>query len=54
MQNFIINFMVEITISKNENSNDENLSWKDIQGLSWVFEGHRLESDDNLSTYACA
>jgi len=54
MQNFFIDFMVEITsISKKENSSfEEKLSWRDIQGLSWTFEEHNFELNDK--SYACA
>jgi len=56
MQNFFIDFMVEITsISKKENSSfEEKLSWRDIQGLSWIFEEHSFELNDKFSTYAQA
>jgi hypothetical protein len=56
MQNFLIDFMVEITsISKKENSSfDEKLSWRDIQGLSWTLEEHNFELNDKFSTYAQA
>jgi len=56
MQNFLIDFMVEITtISKNENSSfEEKLSWKDIQGLGWVLEEYNFELNDKFSTYAQA
>jgi len=56
MQNFLINFMVEITtISKKENSSfEEKLSWKDIQGLSWTLEEFNFELNDKFSTYAQA
>jgi len=56
MQNFLINFMVEITsISKKENSSfEEKLSWKDIQGLSWALEEYNFELNDKFSTYAQA
>ena len=56
MQNFLIDFMTEITsISKKENSSfEENISWKDIQGLSWTLEQPDFELKDKFSTYACA
>ena len=52
MQNFFIDFMVEITaISKKENLfSEEKLSWRDIQGLSWTLEEHSFELNDKLST----
>ncbi len=56
MQNFLIDFMVEITsISKKENSSyEEKLSWKDIQGLGWALEEYNFELNDKFSTYAQA
>jgi len=56
MQNFLIDFMVEITtISKKENSSfEEKLSWRDIQGLSWTLEEFNFELNDKFSTYAQA
>ncbi len=56
MQNFFIDFMVEIpSVSKKENSSfKEKLSWRDIQGLSWIFEEHSFELNDKSTTYACA
>ena len=56
MQNFLIDFMVEIpSITKKENSSfEENLSWKDIQGLGWVLEEYNFELNDKFSTYAQA
>ncbi len=56
MQNFVIDFMVEIqSISKKENSSfEEKLSWRDIQGLSWTLEEHSFELNDKFSTYAQA
>ncbi len=56
MQNFFIDFMVEIpSISKKENSSfEENLSWRDIQGLSWALEEPSFELNDKFSTYAQA
>jgi len=56
MQNFSIDFMVEIpSISKKENSSfEENLSWRDIQGLSWALEEPNFELNDTFSTYAQA
>ena len=56
MQNFIINLMVEIqSISKKENSSCEaELSWRDIQGLSWAIEEDNFELNNKLSTYALA
>ena len=56
IQNFLIDFMTEITsISKKENSSfEENISWKDIQGLSWTLEEPDFELNDKFSTYACA
>jgi len=56
MQNFFIDFMVEIpSISKKENSSfEENLSWRDIQGLSWALEEPNFELNDKFSTYAQA
>ncbi len=56
MQNFLINFMVEITtISKKENSSfEEKLSWRDIQGLSWTLEEFNFELNHKFSTYAQA
>ena len=56
MQNFFIDFMVEITsISKKENSSfEEKLSWRDIQGLSGTLEDHNFELNDKFSTYAQA
>ena len=56
MQNFFIDFMVEIpSISKKENSSfEENISWRDIQGLSWALEEPNFELNDKFSTYAQA
>ena len=55
MQNFSIDIMVEIPISKKENlSFVENISWKDIQGLGWTLEQPDFELNDKFSTYACA
>jgi len=56
MQNFLIDFMVEITsISKKENSSyEEKLSWKDIQGLGWALEEYNFELNDKFSTCAQA
>ncbi len=56
MQNFLIDFMVETpSISEKENlSFEEKLSWRDIQGLSWIFEEHSFELNDKSTTYACA
>ncbi len=56
MQNFVIGFMVEIqSISKKENSSfEEKLSWRDIQGLSWILEEPSFELNDKFSTYAQA
>ena len=55
MQNFLIDIMTEIPISKKENSSfEENISWKDIQGLSWTLEQPDFELKDKFSTYACA
>ncbi len=56
MQNFFIDFMVEIpSISKKENSSfEEKLSWRDIQGLSWILEEHSFELNDKFPTYAQA
>jgi len=52
MQNFFIDFMVEITpISKKENSSfEEKLSWRDIQGLCWVLEENSFELNNKFST----
>ena len=48
MQNFFIDFMVEITsIPKKENSSfEEKLSWRDIQGLSWILEENSFELNE--------
>ncbi|HJJ22901.1 MAG TPA: hypothetical protein OQH54_04205 [Nitrosopumilus sp.] len=48
--------MVEITsISKKEKSSCEaELSWRDIQGLSWTLEENSFELNDKFSTYAQA
>ena len=56
MQNFFIDFMVKIqSISKKENSSfEEKLSWRDIQGLSWILEEYSFELNDKFSTYAQA
>ena len=56
MQNYPMVFMVEVSsISKKKNSSlKENLSWKDIQGLSWILEESSLELNKKFSTYACA
>jgi len=56
MQNYIIDFMTEIpSVSKKENSSfEENLSWRDIQGLSWTLDEYSFELNDKFSTYACA
>jgi len=56
MQNFFIDFMVEIpSISKKENSSfEENLSWRDIQGLSWTLDESNFKLNDKFSTCACA
>jgi hypothetical protein len=55
MQNFLIDIMTEIPISKKENSSfEENISWKDIQGLSWTLEQPDFELKDKFSTYVCA
>ncbi len=53
MQNFFIDFMVEIpSISKKENSSFEELSWRDIQGLSLTIEEPSFELNDKFPTYA--
>jgi len=56
MQNFFIDFMVEITsIPKKENSSfEEKLSWRDIQGLSLTFEEPNFELNEKFTTYAQA
>jgi len=56
MQNFVIDFMVEIqSISKKENSSfEEKLSWRDIQGLSLTIEEPSFELNEKLCTYAQA
>ncbi len=55
MLNFLIDLMVEIPISKKENSSfKENISWKDIQGLSWTLEEPSFELNSKFSTYAQA
>jgi len=56
MQNYIIDFMTEIpSVSKKENSSfEENLSWRDIQGLSWTLDEYSFELNDKFTTYACA
>jgi len=55
MQNYPIVFMVEVSsISKKNSSLEENLSWKDIQGLSWILEESSLELNEKFSTNACA
>lgn len=43
-----------LSISKKENSSNEDLSWRDIQGLSWTLEESSFELNDKFSTYACA
>jgi len=53
MQNFFIEFMVESpSISKKENSSFEELSWRDIQGLSLTIEEPSFELNDKFPTYA--
>ncbi len=56
MQNFFIDFMVEVTsISEKENlSFEEKLSWRDIQGLSLTFEEPNFELNEKFPTYAQA
>ena len=55
MQNYHIIFMVEVpSISKNNSSLEENLSWTDIQGLSWMLEESDFKLEEKFSTYACA
>jgi len=56
MQNFFIDFMVEITsISKKENSPfGEKLSWRDIQGLSLTLEEPSFELNEKFPAYAQA
>ncbi len=56
MQNFLIDFMVEIpSITKKENSSfEENLSWRDIQGLGWTLEEPSFELNEKFTTCAQA
>ena len=42
------------SISKKENSSFQYLTWKDIQGLSWILDETSFELNDKISTYACA
>lgn len=37
-----------------ENISKEDLSWEDIQGLSWIIEESSFELNEKISTYACA
>jgi len=47
--------MVEIpSISKKENSSFEELSWRDIQGLSLTIEEPSFELNEKFTTYAQA
>jgi len=56
MQNFLIDFMVKIpSITKKENSSfEENLSWRDIQGLGWTLEEPSFELNEKFPTCAQA
>lgn len=56
MQNFVSNFMVEISsITKKQSSSYEaKLTWRDIQGLGWTLEEDVFESNNKFSAYAQA
>ena len=47
MQNCDIQYMDNV-------QSKENLSWEDIQGLSWTLDEFSFELNDKISTYACA
>ena len=55
IQNCIIDFMVQIPTMKKENSSiEKNISWRDIQGLGWMFTDD-FEVEMNLKVAdACA
>jgi len=52
MQNFFIDFMVEIPsiLKKEYSSFDDNLSWRDIQGLGWALEEPSFELNNKFPT----
>ena len=55
MQKYLNWYMEEIqTISKKENSSFQNITWEDIQGLSWALDENSFGLNEKISTCACA
>ena len=55
IQNLIKLFMVQIpSVNKEDSSFEYSLSWKDLQGLSWIFYDELGSKSIKKNTYVCA
>jgi hypothetical protein len=46
--------MVEIPSIKENSSIEDNISWEDLQGLSWILSDEFSIESMKKTTYACA